>query len=66
MIDRDAGRVVVEFSGNAFGTITSAFLGEHGLDPSPEDSITEQAFLPDVGSAFPFVIRGPIQFQDLT
>ena len=66
VIDRTAGRVVVELRRDAFGAVAAAFCGEHGLDPCAEDRVAEQALCPGGGGVSPFVIRGPVEFQNLT
>ena len=66
VIDRTAGRIVVELRRDAFGAVAAAFCGEHGLDPCAEDRVAEQTFLSHGGGVFPFVVRGPVEFQNLT
>lgn len=47
------------------GTIATIFSRKDRLDLSPKDGVAQQAFLTPSGGAFPFVIRGPIEFEDL-
>ena len=58
--------LVFKFSGNPLGTITATFGSEDSLDPGAKNSVVEQAFLTCGSGAFPFVIRGPVEFQHVT